>query len=95
MKEILSALGDTPALTPAVLLERFRGSDHERTINALFAEEKLIAGDSTEHEFLGAVERLKEQAKKNRKDLLLSKSTALSEIERTELRELMKLQRHS
>jgi DNA primase len=95
LKEILSALGDTPALTPAVLLERFRGSDHEKTIKALFAEEKLIAGDSTEHEFLGAVERLKELAKKNRKDLLLSKSTALSEIERTELRELMKLQRHS
>ena len=95
LKEILSAIRETPDLTPAVLLERFRGGDHERTINALFAEEKLIAGESTELEFLGAVERLKEQAKKSRKDQLLSKSTALSEIERAELRELMKLQRHA
>lgn len=73
-----------------MLLERFRGHEHEKIIRALFAEERLIEGESTEQEFLGAIERLKEQAKKSRYEILLAKAEDLSEEERDELRELMK-----
>jgi DNA primase len=90
LKRVLLLAGDGQDISPAVLLERFRGDENERTIKALFAEEKLINGELSEHEFLGAIERLKEQAKKSRLDVLLAKSNDLNEMERTELRELIK-----
>ncbi|HIL91683.1 MAG TPA: DNA primase [Cycloclasticus sp.] len=90
LRHVLSMANECADLSPAMLLERFRGSDNERTINALFAEEKLIEGESSEQEFLGAIERLKEQAKKSRLEELLEKSTDLSDQERNELRELIK-----
>ncbi|MBQ0724481.1 MAG: DNA primase [Cycloclasticus sp.] len=90
LKRVLLLAGDSGAVSSAILLERFRGDENERTIKALFAEEKLIEGELSEHEFLGAIERLKEQAKKSRLDALLAKSNDLNETERTELRELIK-----
>lgn len=77
-------------MSPAMLLERFRGSENEKTINSLYAEERLIVGESVELEFSGAIERLKEQAKSIRYEELLAKSQNLSDGERKELRELMK-----
>ena len=90
LNQILSALNSQQAMTPAMLLERFRGGEHEKTINTLYAEERLIVGESAEHEFSGAIERLKEQAKNIRYEELLAKSQSLSDEEREELRELMK-----
>ena len=90
LKRVLLLAGDSEGVSSAILLERFRGDENERTIKALFAEEKLIEGELSEHEFLGAIERLKEQAKKSRVDILLAKSNDLNETERTELRELIK-----
>lgn len=90
LNNILTILHESPSMLPAGLLERFRGSDSEGIINALLAEERLIVGESSESEFLGAIERLKEQAKKTRLDVLLAKSNSLSENERIELRELIK-----
>ena len=90
LKRVLLLAGDSEGVSSAILLERFRGDENERTIKALFAEEKLIEGELSDHEFLGAIERLKEQAKKSRLDTLLAKSNDLNETERTELRELIK-----
>lgn len=90
LNEIISVLNGHIEVSPAMLLERFRGHEHEKIIRALFAEERLIEGESTEQEFLGAIERLKEQAKKSRYEILLAKAEDLSEEERDELRELMK-----
>jgi DNA primase len=90
LQQVLSVANENLGLSPAMLLERFRGTENERAINALFAEEKLISGDSSEHEFLGAIERLKEQAKKSRLEELLEKSNNLSAEEREELRTLIK-----
>ena len=90
LKQVLEALNNEIDLSPAMLLERIRGSDNEGTINSLFAEEKLIAGDALEHEMFGAIERLKEQAKQARLDELLAKSSQLSDSERLEFRELIK-----
>jgi len=90
LKQLLVALNNEASLSPAMLLERIRGSENERTINSLFSEEKLMAGDALEHEMFGAIERLKEQAKQARLDELLAKSGDLSESERLEFRELIK-----
>lgn len=90
LNEIISLLNGQKDMSPAMLLERFRGGEYEKTIRALFAEERLIAGDLAEHEFLGAIERLKEQAKNSRYETLLAKSQNLTDEERNELRELMK-----
>jgi len=90
LKQVLMALNNEDDLSPAMLLERLRGSDDERTINRLFAEEKLIAGDALEHELLGAIERLKEQARQARLDELLLKSNHLTDSERLEFIELIK-----
>ncbi len=90
LKQALLLCGDGLNVSPAILLERFRGSEYEKTVNTLFAEERLITGDSSEQEFLGAIERLKEQAKKIRYEELLAKSTNLDDEEKKELRELMK-----
>jgi DNA primase len=90
LTELLSTLKNAPTMSPGMLLESFRGTENEKTINTLFAEEKLISGESSEQEFLGAIERLKEQVQKSRLDELLSKSKNLTDDERKELRELIK-----
>jgi len=90
LRQILSLCVEGSAPSPAILLERFRGSEYEKTINTLFAEERLITGESLEQELLGSIERLKEQAKETRYEELLAKSTGLSDEEKKELRELMK-----
>ncbi|ORU92291.1 MAG: DNA primase [Cycloclasticus sp. symbiont of Bathymodiolus heckerae] len=90
LKEVLLLSDGGEDVSPAILLERFRGGEYEKMINTLFAEERLITGESSEHELLGAIERLKEQAKKSRYEELLEKSTNLSDEEKKELRELMK-----
>ncbi|PHS72798.1 MAG: DNA primase [Cycloclasticus sp.] len=90
LQQILSILIDAPTLSPATLLERFRGSDIEKMINTLFAEEILILGDSSEHEFTGAIARLKEQAIKNRQQELFAKSDDLTDAEQKELTDLIK-----
>lgn len=90
LNEIISLLNGQKDISPAMLLERFRGGEYEKTIRTLFAEERLIAGDLAEYEFLGAIERLKEQAKNSRYETLLAKSQNLTDEERNELRELMK-----
>jgi len=90
LKQVLLAINNETDLSPAILLERLRGSEHERTINKLFSEESLIEGGALEHEMMGAVERLKEGAKKARLDELLAKSKDLTESERLEFRALIK-----
>lgn len=90
LKELISAMNSQNDLSPAMLLERFRGREFEKTMRALFAEERLIVGESLEHEFLGAISRLKEQARHSRYEQLLAKSEHLTDEERNELRELVK-----
>ncbi|MGB0237749.1 MAG: DNA primase [Cycloclasticus sp.] len=90
LKELISAMNSQNDLSPAMLLERFRGREFEKTMRALFAEERLLVGESLEHEFLGAISRLKEQARHSRYEQLLAKSEHLTDEERNELRELIK-----
>lgn len=90
LKSILDILHEEVTVSPAMLLERFRGSEYEKTINMLFAEEKLIASELSEQEFLGAIERLKEQARKSRYDELSSRASTLTDEEKKEFKELLK-----
>lgn len=90
LNEIIQAVNSQQDMSPAMLLERFRGSQSEKIINVLFAEERLIVGELAEHEFLGAIERLKEQAKYARYHELAEKSQNLTDKEKKEFTELMK-----
>ncbi|MEW5057358.1 MAG: DNA primase [Cycloclasticus sp.] len=90
LKQVLQALNNEAELSPAMLLERLRGGENGRIINSLFAEEKLIGGEALGQEMLGAIARLKEQAKQARLEELLARSSELTDSERLEFRELIK-----
>ena len=90
LNEIIEAVNSQQDMSPAILLERFRGGSSEKIINALFAEERLIVGELAEQEYLGAIERLKEQAKSARYDELAEKAQNLTDEEKKEFTELMK-----
>lgn len=90
LNEIIEAVNSQQDMSPAILLERFRGGPSEKIINALFAEERLIVGELAEQEFLGAIERLKEQAKSARYHELAEKAQNLTDEEKKEFTELMK-----
>ncbi|ORU90655.1 MAG: DNA primase [Cycloclasticus sp. symbiont of Poecilosclerida sp. M] len=90
--QILEIAQGSPELSAAMLLERFRGQENEKTIALLFAEEVLISDEMSEAEFDGSVSRLREQYKGNKLEVLLEKSRSqnLSESEQEELRQLIK-----
>ncbi len=90
LNEIIEAVNSQRDMSPAILLERFRGGPSEKIINTLFAEERLIVGELAEQEFLGAIERLKEQAKSARYHELAEKAQNLTDEEKKEFTELMK-----
>jgi len=90
LNEIIEAVNSQQDMSPAILLERFRGGPSEKIINALFAEERLIVGELAKQEFLGAIERLKEQAKSARYHELAGKAQNLTDEEKKEFTELMK-----
>lgn len=91
LREVLAEIESLPGLSSAMLLERFRSSEHERTINALFSEEELIANENTTLDFEQAVKRLQEQVSNQRLVELLhqSKLGPLTPEEKQELRELV------
>ena len=90
--EILAVLKESPELSSAMLLERFRGEQHGATINALFAEETLISNEGALVEYQGGLEQLKRQIKERQLSELLEKSkfNDLSKEEKADLRILMK-----
>jgi len=90
--EILAVLKESPGLSSAMLLERFRGEQHGATINALFAEETLISNEGALVEYQGGLEQLKRQIKERQLSELLEKSkfNDLSKEEKADLRILMR-----
>jgi len=90
--EILAVLKESPELSSAMLLERFRGEQHGAAINALFAEETLISNEGALVEYQGGLEQLKRQIKERQLSELLEKSkfNDLSKEEKADLRILMK-----
>ena len=89
LQRVLSAIRTSSGITPAILLERFRGSDIERIITKLFAEERLLVGDSMRDEISGAVDKLKKQVGQSRLEYLLSQDVDLTIAEKEELRTIL------
>ena len=89
LQRVLSAIRTSSGITPAILLERFRGSDIERIITKLFAEERLLVGDSMRDEISGAVDKLKKQVGQSRLEYLLSQDVDLTIGEKEELRTIL------
>ncbi|ORU93739.1 MAG: DNA primase [Cycloclasticus sp. symbiont of Poecilosclerida sp. N] len=90
LKQVLSIADENQALSSGMLLERFRGDVNEGAVKALFLEEKLVAGDAFEQEFLDAIECLKEQSREKRREELLKKAANWSDEETSEYRKLIK-----
>lgn len=91
LRKVVDMLDSSPALTTAMLLERFRGDEFEKIIQSLFEEERLISSELSSIEFDGALLRLKEQEEQLRLTDLIEKSrtSKLSGDERKELTELI------
>jgi DNA primase len=91
LRSVLAELSASPNLSSAMLLERFRGAEHEKTINALFSEEVLFKDENELSDFQQAIERLQQQVNNQRLDELLHKSKImpLTQEEKQELRQLV------
>lgn len=92
LKNIIDHLHERPDMSAAMLLERYRGGEYERTLESLLQVEKLMDGESSLAEFEGAIQRLQEQANARRLEILLDKArlTALTSLEQDELKKLLK-----
>ncbi|MCK5639396.1 MAG: DNA primase [Gammaproteobacteria bacterium] len=92
--EVLELLQQSPQLSSAALLERWRESDEGRHLSKLASQELLLSEDGTlEEEFRGILTLLKRQYKEQQKETLLAKSQqsigSLSNEEKQQLRELL------
>ena len=90
--EVLSICRARSGITTAILLEQFEGRDDQAALTRLALTEFPSAAEHWHHEFLDAIEQLNQQTAQQQLETLMHKqqSTALSELEREELRELLK-----
>lgn len=92
--QILELLQQTPHLSSAALLERWRESDEGRHLSKLASQELLLSEDGTlEEEFRGILTLLERQYQAQQYEMLLAKSQqslgSLSDDEKQQLRELL------
>ncbi len=85
---------ETPGISPAGLLERFRGTPDEVSLRKLAETELIVPQDGIEAEFSGALSRILEQESGKRISYLTEKTdnvslTNLTNEEREELRRLL------
>jgi len=85
--EMLELILATPDIAGGAIVEHWRGTEHSTHLSKLLATELPIPEEGLTSEFLGTVERLRQQRLHARKDVL-SKAlpSELSEAEKTELR---------
>ncbi len=90
--DVVDAVIQHPGMTTATLLERFRNTDEGRHLEKLAVWDHLIEEDQIEEEFRALVARLGERLREQRTDALLAKSrsTDLSEAEKSELKALLR-----
>ncbi len=75
-KRVLAVILSKDEVNTAVLTEAFRGSAEEKPIAALACMDLLVPVEGVETEFVGALDRLLEQARKNGIEQLLNKGKA-------------------
>ncbi|MDH5445303.1 MAG: DNA primase [Gammaproteobacteria bacterium] len=92
LRQLLEMIHQHPNITSAVLLERWRETDHWPHLDKLLAWNPMAdAGVEIDIEFRAAVEALLEQPRESRADHLLTKSEQgpLSSAEKAELQQLL------
>lgn len=91
LEEILRLIRVEKVVNSAMLIEAFRDSDHERTVNALLALDLSIPDGGESAEFVGALKQLVKQLGQEKLKELLGKDavTGLSEDEKRLLRNLL------
>jgi DNA primase len=94
MVEMLEMVQANPNVNSAVLLEHWRGTEQERHLNRLALDETFLEAEQVEADFLGALARLDQQLLDQRREALIQKSRsgALSEDEKQEMRRLFSRQ---
>jgi DNA primase len=95
MVEMLEMVQANPHVNSAVLLEHWRGTEQERHLYRLAQDETFLEAEQMEADFLGALARLDQQLLDQRRDVLIQKSRsgALSEDEKQEMRRLFSSQK--
>lgn len=91
MIEMVEMVQASPNITLAVLLEHWRGSEHEKALQKLVVEELLLDSEQLKTDFLGALQRLDQQRVAVRQEQLLEKSRfgELSQEDKQELNRLL------
>ncbi|MDH5182853.1 MAG: DNA primase [Gammaproteobacteria bacterium] len=91
MIEMVEMVQANPNINLAVLLEHWRGTEHEKALQKLVVEELLLDAEQLKNDFLGALQRLDQQRVAVRQEALLEKSRygELSQEEKQELNRLL------
>jgi DNA primase len=89
--ELLEFLAANPHLNSAAVLEHWRGSDNGRHLARLLQWEPSVPAEGMAAEFLGALERLKQQRLDRRTEQLLERARreGLTPAEKRELQQLL------
>ena len=89
LAELLETLHQQPHLTTAALLERARESDHGEHLNKLAIQTLDLSPEELQHELVGVVEQLQQEALKLRHEFLMAKGLSqLTQQERQEIQQL-------
>ena len=91
--EVLMILAETPELSSAGLVERFRGDSSEKTIKILAQYDLLVPEHGLEDELIGAFRRIVQQENEKRlaKLLIRAEQNSLAEPDRIELKRLLRI----
>jgi len=91
MIEMVEMVQANPNINLAVLMEHWRGTEHEQALQRLVVEELLLDSEQLKADFLGALQRLDQQRVALRQEALLEKSRygELSQEEKQELNRLL------
>lgn len=88
MIEVAGILQRQPAISPAAVVERYRGTDHHKHLEKLAVWDHMIPADNLDEEFAAVLRQLREKWAAQQAAQLLHK-THLSDTEKTRLRELL------
>jgi DNA primase len=89
LAQLLETLHEHPHLNTAALLERARDTEHGEHLKKLAIQTLKLSSEELQHELVGVVKQLQQQALKLRHELLMAKGLSqLTQEERQEIQQL-------
>jgi DNA primase len=88
---LVALIQENPKIGSSAIIERYRGTNSASHLQKLVTQSILVDDDALEAEFSGALELLSKNLKETRTEYLLqlSKQDTLSDIEKSELKQLL------